>query len=429
MRIRAAILCVLLIAAAVGPAWGETVITASNNAFVAKGAPTTDQNEAESLLVKSDGGNSLSRFAYMRFDVSGRNAQDTVFLDLNLVSVASDAVRLDVWLLNDGTAGETTWNSGMTWDTRPDGTTALPNANTTAVNSYGSNTAGIISIPIPAALWPSILSGDSNNEITLILSNDAGNSSGISTFSSIGNTGGYLKPRLRVLSQTAAETIPESGYGGRLRRDTSSGTVFTWNNGLTTAEVGQGGSGQIYRFNHFLLFQLPARPSGGFTADDTSLSLTEAGGDAWGTGAHADIWAVGYLTAGDLASVGTQLNNGGATDIDDFALIESDSETKAGWNIGGHNTVKIWDNMASGYSVNTLGAPPDVCTNLTSFINDLFDNHGASAGDYLILRNNMDAAVGTSRNWLFYTGDAAATNKPVLTLSKEHFNVTLFCFH
>lgn len=408
------VICVVFLLAALGSAWGET-ITASDNAYVLNSSPYGDQDESESLLLKDNGGGGMSRLTYLRFDVSERKAQDTVILDLNLKSIAADARRMDLWVLNDGVSGETTWNSVMGWYDRPDGTGALPNENTTAVNSYGYNDTGIISIPILPATWQTILSGDSNGQITLILCNDANNGSASSFISSIGNTDGYLKPRLRVLRENQVEIIPESTYGGDLERDGHNSGNMLYHQTWITARIGTGGSSSLDDFNQMLFFQLPKRPVGGFKAEATSFRIKLSDEDVGSN--HADLWGIGYVPAEDVETVGDHLNEGGVTDIDDFFLRDSDTETKVGWNIGTHNTQKIWDDAAGMYMIATLGSPPAINTNLTAFINDLFVNHGAAAGDYLVLRLNHDATMGHVNNWTFFTGNDA-NNKPVLTLSR-----------
>ena len=72
--------------------------------------------------------------------------------------------------------------------------------------------------------------------------------------------------------------------------------------------------------------------------------------------------------------------------------------------------------MAGQYSKGTLISAAATNAALTDFINALFDNHGASAGDYLVLRNNYDTNMSNYDDWIFNTG-SASTNQPTLTLT------------
>lgn len=212
-------------------------------------------------------------------------------------------------------------------------------------------------------------------------------------------------------------SITESLYGGALNE--ASETTFSFNQTTTVAAVGEGGSGNVNETIQMLLFQLPVRPSGGFQDSDTSLTLTLApppSTDVVTPGEHADLWAVGYIPAEDIGNVGANLNNGGVTDVDDFFLSETDTETKAGWNIGSDTTVKIWDNLADLSSSGTLTSSAAANTALTAFIDDLFLNHGATAGDYLLLRVNYDVNMTDYDNWVFYTGNASS-GQPELMLT------------
>jgi hypothetical protein len=409
----------VLIFCLAGPAVHALELEASDNAFVYKGAATTDQDESQSLRVKSDGADPNTRLAYLRFDVSGvaTNAGDSVFLDINLTTVASDAVRLDVWSLNDAVATETTWGSGLTYNTRPDGTGNVPNGNTggTAIGVHGYVGTGQISIPISNATFMSLMAGDTNDELTFILANDT-DANDVSFVSSLDNTGGNPTPTLRVLSVNKVETIVESGYGGSLREVSESS--FTYAQSGSQAKVGEGGTGNDTEYIQILMFELPVRPPDGFRPEDTSLTLTIASEDVETTGEHADLWAVGYVPAENIGDVGANLNNGGVTDIDDFFLSEADTETKVGWNIGADNTEKLWDDLVSQFSLSSVASPPAANSNLTAFVNDLYLNHGAAAGDYLVLRVNYDVDMTNYDDWTFYTGDEASDSlKPRLTLS------------
>ncbi len=390
-------------------------ITASDNAFVRKNQATTDQDETEQLMIKSNGTNSYSRIGYLRFDTSGLtvNATDTVTLDINVEAIGTgNSNTLNVWSLNNGVSGETTWNSGLTWNTRPDGTGNVPTASLTALTSYGYTSTGNVRISVPASTFQTLLANDTNNEVTLVLSNNSSHNTAQTRFSALGNTGGYLEPTLRVDPLGPGTTL-ESGYGGELTR--MSGSTFSFNQSGTTARAGEGGSGNNQRYNHMMLFQLPEQPTGGFLPEDTSFALTIDHKNN-SPNQHADLWAVGYVPAADIGDVGANLNNGSITDIDDFFLTGTNSETKDGWNIGTDNTVKVWDNMAGLYSTGRLISAAGTDAALTDFINDLYDSHGASAGDYLVLRANTDADMNNYSRWWFNTG-SAASNQPTLTLT------------
>jgi hypothetical protein len=390
------------------------MITASDNAYVRKSQG--DQDEAEQLWVKSNGSNTNSRLAYLRFDTTGLtvNANDAVFLDLNLEAIGSAANLLNVWSLNNGVAGETTWNSGLTYATRPDGAGNVPTAGLSALSSHDYVSAGSISIPIDTSTFQTLLAGDTNEEVTLVLSNNGSDSGGVTRFSALGNTGGNLEPALRVLSESNVVTIAESAYGGTLQETNESS--FSYDQTGSRAKVGEGGASNVNEYIQMMLFELPARPAGGFQAEDTSLRITVESQDVANGGEYADLWAIGYVPAAEIGNVGANLNNGGVTDIDDFFFNEADSETKIGWNIGTDNTTKIWDNLAGANSSGTLASPVPANTALTSFINDLFDNHGASTGDFLVLRNNYDVDMTNYDDWYFYTG-SATSNQPTLTLT------------
>jgi hypothetical protein len=394
-------------------AGGGKTITASDNAYVLNGSG--DQSEASSLTIRG-----TSRLAYLRFDTAGLSlgSEDLVYLDLYLTpQESSHAELIRVAALNDGTPGETTWNSTMTYAARPDGTTGPTNANTTAVATYHGRVAswnsaegqvspssppGQGAIVISNSVMRSLLADDMNGELTLIL---YGASSDIYA-SSLGSTN--LHPQLRIIRKARVETIPESSYGGYYRSDNTS-----WNDTGTN-----GIAGRVYNAStHFLLFQLPRRPKTGFAPGDTSLEATllsqnSRSGSDWNR-ILADAWAVGYVPAGDVPLT--------AGDVSGHHLI-GNTENKAGMNLGTNLTVKLCDTFASFYSIanDRYALAPDACETLTAFINDLFDNHGAKARDYVVLRlcgDNAAAVNGTA--YQFYTGNAAANQKPVLTLSAE----------
>jgi len=220
-----------------------------------------------------------------------------------------------------------------------------------------------------------------------------------------------------VTSAHAASTdIVESGYGGRLRGL----SPYGYSQGMNPVKVGGSGSSSVYHDNMILIFALPERPLGGFQDADTSLTLTLALNDARNTDHNPDLWAIGYVPVEDIGSVGSSLNDSGTTDVDDYWL-EAETETKNGWNLISANTVKLWDDLAGMTTpVDTpMTTPSSANSALTTFINNLYTSHGASAGDYLVLRINDDYRVKYS-DWDFYAANTETeAYRPLLALSVE----------
>jgi hypothetical protein len=399
------------------------VITAVDNAYVRKGVPDTDQDDSSRLLLKSNGSNGESRLAYLRFITSGLiiNSNDVIFLDLHLTLFGADASKLDVWALNNNASGETGWTAAMTWNTQPAGITSLPHASVSPVCSWGyGDTNGQLSIHISTSLFQTLLANDTNGQLTFILSNNSG-SSDIPQFASIGSTGGLIKPRLRIIREKDAEIINESGTGGQLTE--RSETTFLYNKSSTRVSIGEGNTSNMDEMIQMFLFKLPRRPVGGFLDTDTSFRLitTTNGNDAATSDPGVDLWGIGYIPAAALSSVGTSLNNAGVTDIDDFFLSETETETKVGWNMGTNKTVKIMDDLATPNSdldnATPLSTTPAANTTLTAFIDNLFTKHGAVEGDYVVFRANYDIDMANFQTFAFYTGDSS-TYKPALTLTR-----------
>jgi hypothetical protein len=400
------------------------VITATANATVRKGTPDADQDESTRFWVKANGGNGESRFTYLRFNTSGLTikSNDVIFLDLQLTTFSADASQLDVWALNNNAAGESTWSPTITWNTQPAGIVSLPNASVSAVCSYGyGDTTGQLSLNISASVLQALLTNDTNSQLTFILSNDSGNVTNVPAFASLANTGNYLKPSLRIIRETEAELINESGSGGQLTE--RSETTFYYNKSTTKAAVGEGNTNNMDEMIQMLLFRLPRRPVGGFLETETSFRLitTTNGNDAATSEPGVDLWGIGYIPASALSSVGSKTNNPSVIDIDDFFFNEAETETKVGWNIGTNTTVKIMDDVATENSdcdnATPLSSTPAVNTTLTSFINDLFTKYGAQEGDYVVLRANYDIDMGNFETFAFYTGDSSSY-KPSLTLTR-----------
>ncbi len=421
MRTSIAVVASLLVLALAVPS-SAGPITASDNAYVKKGEE--DKDDDNRLMVKSNGANGNSRIGYLRFGVGGTTVGplDTVTLDMHLVGKGSGNLNtLNVYsLTEDDVEAETTWNSVMTWDGRPSGTTNLPNANVTVLNTYdyADLSTGEIGLTLPTDRVRTLLAADTNDEVTVVLFNNSSHNGGQTSFAAIGNSDNYLEPTLTIDPRAPGTyvTVVESAYGGTLQEDDQTpGSPYSYNQSTTHAVVGNHGGDARWDAIQMLLFELPDRPAGGFQAEDTSFEITvERNDDA---DSNADLWAIGYVPAEDIGDVGANLNNAGVTDIDDFYLKGSDLETEVGWNIDGDLTEKVWDNMATPSStVGPLFSPAAANTALTDFINDLFENHGASAGDYLVLRNTYDGGMANYDDYHFYTG-SAASDQPVLTLT------------
>jgi hypothetical protein len=207
-----AILCSLVSAEAT--ATQIMTIPVSENAYVYKAASTTDQNDYESLIIKTSGTDSNTRLIYLRYDLSA--------LPSNLGQITSAQLRLyhtktqngtltntvSLYGLPDGSS-ELGWTNALTYSTRPDGTANIPNTNTTtALSSLGISDADNGSIITLGSTtdWVSFLSADTNGQATFILGGEAGLS--ISSFASRTNTSGYPIPELTV-EYTLLPPVPE----------------------------------------------------------------------------------------------------------------------------------------------------------------------------------------------------------------------------
>ena len=166
-------------------------LVASDNAFTLRSAANTNQNDSQTLLVKSNGGDGNSRFAFFRFDLSSLDDREIASGMLNLYFKSSNQGNetLSVHVVPEGSA-ETTWGAGLTWN-------GQPSVSGGAIGTYSLNTSGEAgsAISIGLASLDSLLDEDSNGEITLRLTASGG---GSISFASSGNTGGFSKPTLTV---------------------------------------------------------------------------------------------------------------------------------------------------------------------------------------------------------------------------------------
>jgi hypothetical protein len=170
-------------------------IVASDNAWVAIGGG--DQDESSTLRVEMNGGG-VTHLSYLRFDMSRLAPMKTVLsAQLNLYKVAgglwSGGPSLRLYSLTNGVAGETTWNAGMTWDTRP----------TEFGSSLGSipadtiNAGTSISFDLTSSMM-GLITNDTNGQITFKLEISYHSKFNSLTIGSVANGNGYPKPTLTI---------------------------------------------------------------------------------------------------------------------------------------------------------------------------------------------------------------------------------------
>jgi len=245
---------------------------------------------------------------YMRFDISamsgvvGSATLSLVFCS-NTRGDAGDVFVINVYGLDDGTTGETTWiESGagsITWNNAP----GEPD-NTPADNVFTNATLlGTIDVNIDdgigteytlsSAALVTFLNADSNDEVTIMLAaRDANNDSEGIGFASLDHAT-YAAPTLEVLPQSN-ETELDAVADSHIR---SHSTVINTTHGDATAFLinnqGSGNTGKAYmRFN--IVQQV--KPVG-----KTTLSLVHAAGanfDAGETLVH-HVYGVDDGTAGE----------------------------------------------------------------------------------------------------------------------------------
>jgi hypothetical protein len=169
-------------------------IVASDNAWVDIGGG--DMDESSTLRVEMNGG--VSHLSYLRFDMSSLAPMKTVLsAQLNLYKVAGGfwdpGPSLRLYSLTNGVAGETTWNSGMTWATRP----------TEFGSSLGSipgstiNAGTSISFDLTSSMM-GLITNDTNGQITFKLEISYMSKYNWLTIGSVANNSGYPKPTLTI---------------------------------------------------------------------------------------------------------------------------------------------------------------------------------------------------------------------------------------
>lgn len=202
----------------------DTLFIASDNAFVLRSAATTVEDASQDLWLKQLH-DSNTRVTYLRFNLGSFLAEHSLAgttqakLKLSIPAATSGGGNLNVFGLIDnvGGASDSQWSSSsMTWNNQPartgspndvpNATTALPNTNTTALLASAAipSAAGEFDVPLNLSVLTNLLAADSNQQITLILVNDAAT---IVKFASIANTGGYPQPALELASPVADFSI------------------------------------------------------------------------------------------------------------------------------------------------------------------------------------------------------------------------------
>ena len=197
-------------------------IAASANAYVLRSAPTTDEDESQTLGTKGLN-DSNTRIAYLRFNLSSLLGSYSI-TDIQAVTLrlymtgTSSANTVWVYGLDDTINGtnDSVWTSTMTWNTQPaltgppnnipQSATALPNTNTTGLlgmTTFGPAN-GEVDISLNLSSFQAFLTNDSNQQITLLFFNSAGINA---SWASISNTSGFLVPTLQIVGS------PSSGGG------------------------------------------------------------------------------------------------------------------------------------------------------------------------------------------------------------------------
>jgi hypothetical protein len=171
-------------------------IVASDNARVNIGTPTQDMDESSTLRVEMNGG--VNEISYLRFDMSRLAPMKTVLsAQLNLYKVAGGlwdpGPSLHLYSLTNGVASETTWNAGMTWNTRPtEFGSSLGSIPSSTINAGTS-----ISFNLTSSMM-GLITNDTNGQITFKLELSYMSKYNQFTMGSVANNSGYPKPTLTI---------------------------------------------------------------------------------------------------------------------------------------------------------------------------------------------------------------------------------------
>jgi hypothetical protein len=171
-------------------------IVASDNAWVSIFTPTQDMDESTTLRVEMNGG--VNELSYLRFDISSLALMTNVLsAQLNLYKVAGGVwdpgPSLHVYSMSNGVPGETSWDSGMTWDSRP---TAF-GSSLGSIPSSNINAGGSLSINLTSNMM-GLITNDTNGQITFKLELSFMSKYNWFTIGSVANGSGYPKPTLTV---------------------------------------------------------------------------------------------------------------------------------------------------------------------------------------------------------------------------------------
>lgn len=138
---------------------------------------------------------------------------------------------------------------------------------------------------------------------------------------------------------------------------------------------------------------------------------------------NADIYGLGYVSSPPAMSSSW--------------MLTSDTETRdgdtLGTNLGADLPVKLVDDAVTAGTTMTVGSTTVVTGSmLVDFLNDLYTEHGAVAGDYVVFRVNPDAdeftASGASANFRYAGSQRTDRAQLSLTIVPEVSTALLSSF-